>query len=216
MRPQRVTDAACGRPMGGRDRGAALLGAVLLAAALGILAAAVGWFALLGTQASAAAADHAEAVAAVQAGLEIAAGALAREPDLAAVRLGAASAAPRGANRLVTADGPVDVDALSRRVEQRRRRLSPPAGDASWQPYAWGRLGELAPAMPGAGVRDPLVVVWVRSDAGGGQGPDVIEVVIEAVGASGARAGAAAMLRVGPRGATVLAAWPDDGIAGPG
>lgn len=197
------------------DRGAALIGAVLLAAALAILAAAVGWFAFLGSQASAAAADHAEVVAAAQAGLEIAAGALASEPDLAAVRLGAGSAAPRGADRLVTVDGPIDVDAVSRRVEQRRRRLAPPAGEASWRPYAWGRLGEFA-AWPAAGGRDPLVVVLVRSDAPGGQPADVIEVAVEAVGASGARGGAAAMLRIGPRGATVLAVWPDDGVAGPG
>ena len=199
-----------------RDRGAALIGAVLLAAALAVLAAAVGWFALLESQTSAAAADHAEVVAAAEAGLTIAAAALASEPDLAAVRLGAASAAPRGVDRLVTADGPVDLDALSRRLEQRRRGLSPPAGAASWQPYAWGRLGELAPAMPDAGPRDPLVVAWVRSDDAGAQGPDVVEVAIEAVGPSGARAGAVAMLRVGRSGAAVVAVWSDDGIGGSG
>jgi hypothetical protein len=212
MRPHAARERRGGR----RDRGAALIGAVLLAAALAVLAAAVGWFALLGSQTSTAAADHAEVVAAAQAGLEIAAAALASEPDLAAARLGGGSAAPRGADRLDTADGPVDVEALSRRLDQRRRRLSAPAGDASWRAYAWGRLGELAPAMPGPGARDPLVVVWVRSDDAGGEGPDGVEVAIEAVGASGARAGAVAMLRIGPRGATVLAVWPEDGIAGPG
>jgi hypothetical protein len=198
------------------DRGAALIGAVLLAAALAVLAAAVGWFALIGSQTSAAAAGHAEVVAAVQAGLEIAAGALATEPDLVAVRLGATSAATRGVDRLVTADGLVDVEALSRRLDQRRRRLPSPAGDASWRPYAWGRLGELAPAMPGSGARDPLVVVWVRSDDGGGQGPEVIELAIEAIAPSGARAAAIAILHIRPAGATVLSVWPEDGIAGPG
>ena len=202
--------------VGRRDRGTALIGAVLLAAALAVLVAAVGWFALLGSQTSGAAADHAEVAAAAQAGLEIVAGALASEPDLAAVRLGAASAATRGTDRLVTSDGPVDVDALSRRLDQRRSRLPSPAGEASWQPYAWGRLRELAPAMPGAGARDPLIVAWVRIDDAGGEGPAVLEVAIEAVGASGARAGAVAMLRLGSRGATVLAVWPEDGIAGPG
>ena len=68
---------------------------MLLAAALAIVAGAVGWFALVASQTSAAARDHAEVVAAAQAGLEIAAGALAREPDIAAVRLGLAVGARR-------------------------------------------------------------------------------------------------------------------------
>jgi len=216
MRAPDASAAARVMPRGRHDRGAALIGAVLLAAALAVLAAAVGWFAFLASQTSAAAADHAEVVTAVQAGLAIAAGALASEPDLAAVRLGAAATVTRGADRLVTADGPVDVDALLRRLEQRRRGLPSPAGAASWRPYAWGRLGELAPALPGAGPRDPLVVAWVRSDDAGAQGPDVVEVAIEAVGPSGARAGAVAILRVGPGGAVVLAVWPDDGLGGPG
>ena len=62
-----------GRLPGGGERGAALIGAVLLAAALAIVAGAVGWFALVASQTSAAARDHAEVVAAAQAGLEIAA-----------------------------------------------------------------------------------------------------------------------------------------------
>ncbi len=90
------------------ERGAALIGAVLLAAALAILAGAVGWFALVGSQTTAAARDHADVVAAAQAGLEIAAGALAREPDIAAVRLGVA-VGPGGTASLATPDGVIDV-----------------------------------------------------------------------------------------------------------
>ena len=145
------------------ERGAALIGAVLLAAALAIVAGAVGWFALLASQTSAAARDHAEVAAAAQAGLEIAAGALAREPDIAAVRLGLA-VGPGGADRLVTPDGTIDVPTLTRQLEQRRLRQPPPADVAVWRPYLWGRLGELASAIPAVGGRDPLVVVWVRGD----------------------------------------------------
>ena len=194
------------------ERGAALLGAVLLAAALAIVAGAVGWFALLASQTSAAARDHAEVVAAAQAGLEIAAGVLAREPDIAAVRLGLA-VGPGGADRLVTPDGTIDVPALTRQLEQRRRRQPPPADVAVWRPYLWGRLAELAPALPAAGSRDPLVVVWVRGDAGAGA--DRLELAVEAVGPSGARAGAVATIRHGPRGVAILAVWPDASIAGP-
>jgi hypothetical protein len=199
---------------GGGERGAALIGAVLLAAALAVLAGAVGWFALVASQTSAAARDHAEAVAAAQAGLEIAAGALAREPDVVAVRLGLAVAAG-GSASLATPDGPIDVPVLTRRLEQRRRRLPPPADVAVWRPYLWGRLGELAPAVPAAGERDPLVVVWVRGDDAEGAGADRFELAVEAVGPSGARAGAVAAIRRGPRGVAILAVWPDAGIAGP-
>ena len=199
------------------ERGAALIGAVLLAAALAIVAGAVGWFALLASQTSAAARDHAEVAAAAQAGLEIAAGALAREPDIAAVRLGLA-VGPGGADRLVTPDGTIDVATLTRQLEQRRRRQPPPADVAVWRPYLWGRLGELASAIPAVGGRDPLVVVWVRGDEGAGAGAsaDRLELAVEAVGPSGARAGAVAAIRRGPRGVAILAVWPDAGIAGPG
>jgi len=202
-------------PPGAGERGAALIGAVLLAAALAIVAGAVGWFALLASQTSAAARDHAEVAAAAQAGLEIAAGALAREPDIAAVRLGLA-VGPGGADRLVTPDGTIDVATLTRQLEQRRRRQPPPADVAVWRPYLWGRLGELASAIPAVGGRDPLVVVWVRGDESAGAGTDRLELAVEAVGPSGARAGAVAAIRRGPRGVAILAVWPDAGIAGPG
>ena len=205
---------AVGRPAQRGEQGAALIGAVLLAAALAILAGAVGWFALVASQTTAAARDHADVVAAAEAGLEIAAGALAREPDIAAVRLGLA-AAPGGTASLATPDGVVDVPLLTRRLEARRRRLPPPADVAVWRPYLWGRLGELASAVPGAGARDPLVVVWVRGDDAESAGADRLELAVEAVGPSGARAGAVATNRRGPRGVAILAVWPDAGIAGP-
>ncbi len=79
-----------------------------------------------------------------------------------------------------------------------------------WRPYLWGRLGELAPAIPAAGGRDPLVVVWVRGDdAGAAPAPIGLELAVEAVGPSGARAGAVAAIRRGPRGVAILAVWPD-------
>ena len=211
---RRAAVGETGRLPGGGERGAALIGAVLLAAALAIVAGAVGWFALVASQTSAAARDHAEVVAAAQAGLEIAAGALAREPDIAAVRLGLA-VGPGGADSLATPDGAIDVPSLTRQLEQRRRRLPPPADAAVWRPYLWGRFTELAPAIPAARRRDPLVVVWVRGDDAAGAGADRIELAIEAVGPSGARAGAVAAIRHGPRGVAILAVWPDAGIAGP-
>ena len=209
---RRVVGGA-GQP-GPSERGAALIGAVLLAAALAIVAGAVGWFALLGSQTSAAARDHAEVLAAAQAGLEIAAGVLAREPDIAAVRLGLA-VGPGGADSVTTPDGAIDVASLTRQLEQRRRRMPPPADVAVWRPYLWGRLAELAPAMPATGARDPLVVVWVRGDDVAGAGADRLGLAVEAVGPSGARAGAVAAIRLGPRGVAILAVWPDTGIAGP-
>ena len=106
------------------------------------------------------------------------------------------------------------MPALTRRLEQRRLRLPPPADVAVWQPYVWGRVGELA-AGTGATARDPLVVVWVRADDAGGLGADRVEVAIEAVGVSGARAAAVAVIRLGPRGPSIMAVWPEAGIAGP-
>ena len=93
--------------------------------------------------------------------------------------------------------------------------MPPPADVAVWRPYLWGRLTELAPGIPAARGRDPLVVVWVRGDDAAGAGPDRIELAVEAVGPSGARAGAVAAIRCGPRGVAILAVWPDAGIAGP-
>ena len=70
------------------ERGAALLMAVIVSAALSILGGALTWFAVIAAQTSAAARDHAEVHAALRAGVEIAAAAVAGEPDLAAVRRG--------------------------------------------------------------------------------------------------------------------------------
>jgi hypothetical protein len=210
----RVAALAAARRCRRREEGAALIGAVLLAVALTILAGAVGWFALVSSQTTSAARDHAEVAAAAQAGLEIAAGALAGEPDLAAVRLGVA-AGPAGTATIITPEGAIDVPALTARLEQRRRRRPPPADVAVWRPYLWGRLGELAPSMPVPAGRDPLVVVWVRGDDAEGAGAERLELTVEAVGPSGARAGAIAVLRSGPRGVAILAVWPDAGIAGP-
>ena len=84
-------------------------------------------------------------MAAAEAGLEVAAGALPREPDMAAVRLGLAVAAGCAASR-ATPDGGIDVPTLwggSRRVGAdcragRRRRVAT---------ILWGRLGELMPSF---------------------------------------------------------------------
>jgi hypothetical protein len=133
---------------------------------------------------------------------------------MAAVRLGATVAAPRLTAALATLDGPVDLGILTRRLQQRRRRLPPPAAVGIWQPYLWGRLGELVVGVPGASARDPLVVVWVRADDPDGSGAEWLEVAVEAVGPSGARTGAVAALRRGPRGVAILAVWRDAGIAG--
>ena len=187
---------------------------MLLAVALAIVAGAVGWFALIGSQTTAAARDHAEVTAAVDAVLEIAAGALAVEPDLAAVRAGA-SVGLTGTDRLVTLDGPIDVLALTRRFEQRRRRVPPPADVAVWRPYSWGLLRELSPGLPAPAGRDPLIVVWVRGDDAEGAGADRLEVAVEAVVPSGARAAAIAVIGRGPRGVAILAVVAEGSIAGP-
>jgi hypothetical protein len=198
------------------DRGAALLVVVLLAAALSISAGAVASFALVESQAGAAARDQAEAAVAVDAGLAIAVGALAAAPDLAAVRLGAAPAPGNGVGSLLTSAGAVDVTMLTRRLERRRGRLPPPADAAVWRPFLWGRLGELAATPIGESQRDPLIVAWVRGDEAGGLGPDRLELAIEAVTPSGGRAGAVAAVALRPGGAGILAVWPDTGIAAPG
>jgi hypothetical protein len=200
----------------GGERGAALLTAVLVAIALSILAGAVSWFAVIGARTSAAARDRDDVDAAMHAGLELTAAALAVEPDLAAVRRGDAVAAGNGVSAMVTGDGPVDVLTLGRALDRRRRRLLPPADAAVWHPYLWGRLGERLTTPIGTTTRDPLVVAWVRGDGAAGLGADRMEVAIEAVGPSGAHARAVAVVRVGSRGAAIVAVWPEAGVAGPG
>ena len=169
---------------------------------------------MLESQTGAAARAHAEATAAADAGLDIAAGSLAAEPDLDAVRLGLATAAANGAAGLATADGWIDVPALSGGLARRRGRLPPPADAAVWRPYLWGRFGELLPTPVGMRARDPLIVVWVRADDAG-LAPDRLELAVEAVAPSGARAAAIAVVAVGPRGAAIDAVWPEVGLAGP-
>jgi hypothetical protein len=110
----------------------------------------------------------------------------------------------------------VDVPALGRALERRRRRLPPPADVAVWHPYLWGRLGERLITPTGTAARDPLVVAWVRGDGAAGLAADHLEMAVEAVGTSGARARAVAIVRVGPRGAAIVAVWPESGLAGPG
>jgi hypothetical protein len=198
------------------ERGAALLMAVLVAAALSILGGAVTWFAVISAHTSAAARDHADVEAALHAALEIAAASLAVEPDLAVVRRGEAVAAGNGASALATRDGAVDVASLGLALDRRRRRLRPPADVAVWRPYLWGRLGEHLSTPIGTSRLDPLIAAWVRGDDAAGLGPAVVEIAIEAVGPSGARAGAVAVVRVGPRGAAIDAVWPETGPAGPG
>ncbi len=217
VRRAAITRAAT-PPRAGRagERGAALLMAVLVAAALSILGGAVTWFAVISAQTSGAARDHADVDAALHAGVEIVAAALAGEPDVAAVRRGDAVAAGNGASALATRDGSVDVASLGLALDRRRRRLRPPADVAVWRPYLWGRLGEHRATPMGPSPRDPLIVAWVRGDEAAGLGPEHVEIAIEAVGPSGARAGAVAIVRVGPRGAAIAAVWPETGPAGPG
>lgn len=198
------------------ERGAALIVAVLLAAALSIVVAAVAWFGLIATQSSAAARDRADVEAALQAAIEIAAGALAVEPDMAGVRRGEVVASVNGTAVVDTLDGVLDVAALGRGLDRRRSRVRPPGDAAVWYPYLWGRLGELLATPLGAPARDPLVVVWVRGDDAAGLGADRIDIAAEAVGASGARASAVAVVRLGPRGTAIVAVWPDAGVAGAG
>lgn len=208
--------AAGGRPVRPGERGAALVAAVLFAAAVSIVAGAVAWFGLLASQTSAAAREVADVDAALHAAIEIAAASLAVEPDLPAVRRGDVVAPGSGTGSLATVDGVVDVEGLSRALVRRRSRLPPPSDAAVWRPYLWGRLGELLPTALGTRARDPLAVVWVRGDDAAGLGADRIEIAVEAVGVSAARAGAVAIVRVGPRGPAVAAVWPEAGLAGPG
>jgi hypothetical protein len=202
------------RAAASRERGAALLIAVLLAAALAVVAAALARLAMVATQTAAASRDQAEVEAAVTAGLGLAVAALATEPDLAAVRDGVATAPGTGAMTLATADGPVDVATLSRDLAARRARLPAPADAASWRPYQWGRLRELVPGVAGPAARDPLVVVWIRVDAAAPSGPNVLELAIEAVSPLATRAGATAIVRRRAAGLAVDAIWMDGGVAG--
>jgi hypothetical protein len=188
--------------------------AVIVSAALSILGGAVTWFAVIAAQTSSAARDHAEVDAALRAGVEIAAAAVAVEPDLAAVRRGEVVAAGNGASTVATRDGVVDVAALGRALERRRRRLRPPADVAVWRPDLWGRLGERLVTPIGTGPGDPLVVAWVRGDDAAGLAADRVEIAVAAVVPSGARAGAVVIVRVGPRGAAIVAVWPEGGPAG--
>src|SRR5689334_17775004 len=99
-----------GRGLSGRgERGAALLVAVAMAAALSVVVGGVGLFAIADLRIGTASRDHAEAAAAAGAALEIAAARLAGEPDLAAVRAGTSTPPPVGSARLATLDGDVDV-----------------------------------------------------------------------------------------------------------
>jgi hypothetical protein len=198
----------------GSNRGAALLVAVLLAAALATVAAALARLAMIATQTSAASRDQAEVEAAAAAALGLAVAALAAEPDLAVVRDGAATAPAAGSTSLTTVDGPVDVAALSRGLAVRRARLPPPADASAWRPYLWGRLGELTPELAAPAARDPLVVVWVRTDTAAPTPPGGLELAIEAVSPLGTRAAATSIVRRRPAGVAVDAVWMEGGVAG--
>ena len=197
-----------------RERGAALLVAVLLAAALAVVAAALARLAMVATQTAAASRDQAEVEAAVTAGLGLAVAALAVEPDLSTVRDGMATAPGTGATSLATVDGAVDVVALSRDLAARRARLPPPADAASWRPYHWGRLRELAPAVAAPTTRDPLVVGWVRVDAAAPAPSDGVELAIAAVSPLGTRAAATAFVRHRASGLAVDAVWAEGTVGG--
>jgi hypothetical protein len=197
------------RSMRAGERGAALLMAVAMAAVLSVVAGGVGLFALADLRIAAAGRDHAEAAAAADAALEIAVGRLAEEPDLAAVRAGAATAARPGSARLATLEGELDVDGLTRGLVRARGRLPPPWGAAVWRPYLWGRMSEVvdAPDLPAAA--DPLIVVWVRGDVAADAGADRLELAVEAVTPRRAVAGATALVARRTRGLTIEAVWPD-------
>jgi hypothetical protein len=194
-------------PVASDERGAALLVAVLLAAAVSAVVGGITAFAILDARIAAADREAARTAAAVEAGLEIALAALAAEPDLDAVRLGLATAPGSGADAITTAGGVVDVASLTRGLERAAARQPPPWNAAVWQPYAWGRLGELLAAPGGLLADDPLVVVWVR---GGPAGADAgaLDLTIEAVGPQGARATETARARRGASGVRLVAVWP--------
>lgn len=199
-----------------RDRGGALVVVVLLTAALSVAVGAVTLFGLVETRATAAARDRLATTIAVEAGLELVTAALAAEPDLAAVRTGTSTLPPRGSAAYRMRGAAVDVAALTRGLERRRSPLPPPAGAAVWRPYLWGRLTELVGDIDGDGDHQPWIVAWVRTDGASGLGTDRIEVAVEACGASGARAGAIAVVERRGAGAALAAVWPDVGLAAPG
>ena len=197
------------------ERGAALLVAVAITAAVSVVVGAVGLFAIVDVRIAAASRDHAQAGAAVDAALELAVAALAVEPDLEAVRAGLATAAASGTPRVATIDGEIEVDTLTRGLSGARARLPPPWGAAIWRPYLWGRLGELVVAGA-AGADDPLVVVWVRGDAAPDDPADRVplrlELAIEAVTPAGARAAATALVVRRHGALAVDAVWPEPDV----
>ena len=204
------------RNMARRERGGALVVVVVLTAALSVAAGAVTLFALLEARVAGATRDRLATTMAVETGLELATAALAAEPDLDAVRAGGSPPPPSGTATHRVRGTLVDVASLSRDLERRRAALPPPAGAAGWRPYLWGRVSELLGDVGADGGDQPWLVVWVRTDAASGLGPDRLEVAVEARGAGGSRAGAIAVVERRPGGAALAAAWPDVGFAGPG
>ena len=193
----------------GGERGAALLIAVAMAAVLSVVAGGVGLFVLADLRIAAASRDHAEAAAAADAALEIAVARLAAEPDLVAVRGGAATAPVVGDTRLATLDGEVDVERLTRALVRARGRLPPPWGATAWRPYLWGRVSELVEPPPAPSATDPLVVVWVRGDVPAGSAPDRLELAVEAVTPRRGTAGATALVSRRPGGLAIDAVWAE-------
>jgi hypothetical protein len=191
------------------ERGAALLIAVAMAAALSVVVGGVGLFALADLRIATASRDHAEAAAAAEAALEIAAASLAGEADLAAVRAGGSTGAAAGSSRLTTVDGDVDVDRLTRGLVRTRGRLPPPWGSTTWRPYLWGRLGELAASPAPPAPSDPLVVVWVRADVPASSPADRLELAVEAVTPRRGHAGATALVVRRSGGLAIEAVWPE-------
>jgi hypothetical protein len=196
------------------ERGAALLLAVVLTAVLTVIAGTVATLAVLDARAGHAARAHVEAADAVRAGLDVALAWLVREPDLDAVRAGLVTAPSNGAPTIDTPDGVVDVAALAAALARERGRLPPPADGAEWQPYLWGRLGEVLATPVGTPTDDALIVVFVRGDAGAALGPDRLELAAAAVRPDGARAGAVAGAGRLGAGLALEAVWMDGGAGG--